>query len=75
MARMKVKSSQGRYHVTVTGALGGRDLRRLERVCGPALEHRQPPLTVRLAAVTAIDETSRAFLDRLIALGAIVLFN
>jgi hypothetical protein len=69
---MRVKSAEGRYFVTVTGQLRGRDLGRLERACGPALEHQQPPLTVRLA-VRAIDEPAKHYLDRLVERGAVVL--
>ena len=75
MARMRVKSTEGRYQVTVTGKLGGRDLGRLERACGPALEQPRPPLTVRLAAVTAIGDTAQAYLDRLLQRGAVVLIS
>jgi hypothetical protein len=74
MAKMKVTSTEGRYQVTVTGNLGGRDLGRLERACGPALEQQRLPLTLRLA-VAAIDQSARAYLDRLIQRGAIVLFE
>jgi hypothetical protein len=72
---MKVRSAEGRYNVVVTGRLGGRDLRRLERACGPALEHQHPPLTVRLATIESIDAPARAFLDRLVGLGAVLLFD
>jgi hypothetical protein len=72
---MRVQSAEGRYHVTVRGDLAGRDLRRLERACGPALEQRQPPLTVRIAAVSAIDGSAEAYLKRLIDRGAVVLFE
>jgi hypothetical protein len=75
VARMRVRSAEGRYHVTVTGNLCGRDLRRLEQACGAALEQRQPPLTVRLAAVPTIDGSAQAYLRRLIARGAVVLFD
>jgi hypothetical protein len=75
VARMRVRSDEGRYHVTITGKLAGRDLRRLERACGPALEHRRPPLTVRLAAAADIDGSAKAYLDRLMARGAVVLFD
>jgi len=75
MARMRVTSVKGRYQVTVTGNLGGRDLRRLERACGPALEHQRAPLTVRLASVAAIDQPAKAYLDRLMRRGAVVLFE
>ena len=72
VAKMRVRSADGRYVVTVTGQLQGRDLGRLERACGPALEHRHPPLTVRLAA-PVIDEPARRYLERLAERGAIVL--
>jgi hypothetical protein len=75
VARMKIRSAQGRYNVIVTGRLGGRDLRRLERVCGPALEQQHPPLTVRLATVESIDAPARAYLDRLVRVGAVLLFD
>jgi hypothetical protein len=75
MARMRVRSAQGRYQVTVTGKLAGRDLRRLEHVCGSALEQPRPPLTVRLGAVVAIDDSAKAYIDRLIQRGALVLFD
>ena len=73
MARMRVRSAEGRYFVTVTGQLRGRDLGRLERACGPALEHRHPPLTVRLSAVGTIDEPAKTYLERLVNRGAVVL--
>lgn len=69
---MRVKSADGRYFVTVTGQLRGRDLGRLERACGRALEHQYPPLTVRLAA-TVIDAPARRYLERLAERGATVL--
>jgi hypothetical protein len=72
---MRVTSRDGRYQVTITGKLAGRDLRRLERACGPALEHSRPPLTVRLGAVAAIDDSAKAYIDRLIRRGAIVAFD
>ena len=75
MARMRVTSAEGRYHVTVTGSLGGRDLRRLERACGPALEQRLPPVTIRLSARAVIDGSARAYLERLMRRGALVLFD
>jgi hypothetical protein len=75
MARVRVRSAHGHYRVTITGRLGGRDLGRLERACGPALEQPRAPLTVRVAAVTAIDESAKAYLDRLMQRGAMVLFS
>lgn len=76
MARMRVISVDGRYHVTVVGNLQGRDLRRLERACGPALEHALPPVTVRLTSgASATDAAAKAYLDRLMRRGAVVLFD
>ena len=75
MAKMRVRSAEGWYHVTITGRLAGRDLRRLERACGPALEQRRPPLTLRLAAGGEIDGSAEAYLDRLKARGAVILFD
>jgi len=72
---MKVRSTDGRYCVTVQGCLRARDLRRLERACGPALEHERPPLTVRLESGPDIDESARAYLDRLANRGAVLLFE
>ena len=72
MASMRVKSTDGRLFVTVTGQLRGRDLRRLERACGPALEHQHAPLTVRLAA-PAFDAPAKRYLERLAERGAVVL--
>jgi predicted RNA polymerase sigma factor len=69
MARLRVRSAKGQYRVTVSGKFGGRDLRRLEHVCGPALEQPRPPLTVRLAADTTVDDIARAYLDRLMKRG------
>ena len=73
MARVTVRSAEGRFWVTVTGSLRGRDLRRLERACGPALEQPCAPLTIRLAEVSPIDETAATYLRRLVARGAVVL--
>lgn len=69
---MRVKSADGRYLVTVSGQLRGRDLRRLERACGPALEQEYPPLTVQLAAPVS-DASARRYLERLAERGALVL--
>lgn len=69
---MRVKSADGRYFVTVTGQLRGRDLGRLERACGRALEHQHPPLTVRVASGVT-DEPAKRYLERLAERGATVL--
>jgi hypothetical protein len=75
VARITVRSTHGRYCVTVSGQLRGRDLRRLEHACGPALERRDPPLTVTLASPDSVDEPARAYLERLITRGAVVQFE
>jgi hypothetical protein len=69
---MTVKSANGHYVVTVTGELRGRDLGRLERACGPALEHQHPPLTLRLAS-SVVDAPAKRYLERLAERGATVL--
>ncbi|MGE0813448.1 MAG: hypothetical protein AB7O28_18685 [Vicinamibacterales bacterium] len=72
MARIQVRVIDGRHHVTVYGPLVAADLRRLERACGPALEHRQPPLEIRVQESESLDEPSRVFLDRLARRGAVI---
>lgn len=61
--------------MTMSGHLRGRDLRRLERLCGPALEYESPPLTLRMKSNTTTDDAARAFLDHLIDRGALLLFD
>jgi hypothetical protein len=73
MARISKVSKQGRYRVSIRGALSVRDLRRLERACGPALEHELPPLEIHVAQTTTLDDESRDFLKRLAARGAVIL--
>lgn len=74
MARISVKALHGRYWVTIRGHLSERDLRRLEWVCGPALEQARAPLTLRLA-VNGMDEAAHAYVDRLADRGAEVVFD
>jgi hypothetical protein len=72
MARLRMTANGDRYSLTVRGHLSGKDLGRLERLCGPALESRVPPLTLRLAADTTTDPPARAYLARLAQRGAVV---
>ena len=72
MARISVTEADGRYRVSVRGRLSALDLQRLERACGPALEHKEVPLKLLLRGVTSIDEAASAFLDNLQARGALV---
>jgi hypothetical protein len=60
-----------RYYVTVSGPLDGRDLRRLERACSKALEHRTLPLEIHMDSVH-IDPAAQFFLEGLRARGAVV---
>jgi hypothetical protein len=59
--------------VTIRGPLAAGDLRRLERLCGPALEEREIRLEVRLLGVGAMDESSRLFITGLVRRGAALL--
>lgn len=74
-ARLSTRSAHGHYWITITGRLCGRDLGRLERACGHALEHSLLPLTVRLAGVDTIDSTAQAFLNRPAHRGALLVFE
>ena len=72
MARMSVKMVGGRSVVTIDGQLAARDLRRLEHLCGRALEQPRAPLTLRLREATANDQVVQAYLDQLVKRGAVV---
>lgn len=72
MANLRVRVRDGRFLVIVTGPLAAVDLRRLEHLCGPALEQRQLPLELDISGVSAIDEPARLFLDHLARRGAVV---
>jgi len=69
MARIHIIERNGRYSVSVRGALGASDLRRLERACAKALAVEVLPLEIALREPPA-DEVARAFLKRLEARGA-----
>jgi hypothetical protein len=75
MAKMRLTSTAGRYSVTVTGHLAAQDLRRLERLCGPALEQPTAPLTLRLKSVTSVDDPARTYLNRLVQRGAVLVVD
>jgi hypothetical protein len=61
------------YFVSVKGRLAQADLKRLQTLCGRALERPTPLLEVRLTDTTAIDSDARAFLEGLRARGAIII--
>ena len=70
MARIAVHRIGGCYTIELRGELGASDLKRLERACGDALEHRLVPLELHLEHVSKVDKTARAYLDRLRLRGA-----
>lgn len=58
------------YRVSLRGRLSAVDLKRLERACRYALEHKLLPLDLNLERVTDIDETARAYVEHLRMRGA-----
>ncbi len=72
VATITVRVGRERRVVTVHGRLEARDLRRLERACGPALEYRELPLELRLLDRGGMDETARVFLAGLVKRGALL---
>ncbi len=72
VATISVRAGREKRLVTVHGRLEARDLRRLERACGPALEYREMPLELRLVDRGGMDETARVFLAELVKRGAVV---
>ena len=73
MARMRLTLIDGRYCVKVHGPMTGRDLRRLERLCGPALERPVVPLTLRLGRSSNVDLAAQSYLERLVRRGALLI--
>lgn len=73
MANISVRIHEGKRRVTVRGHLVAADLRRLERACGSALEHRELPLELRVRDISQMDEVCRLFLASLERRGAVVL--
>jgi hypothetical protein len=71
MARIRATERAGAYRITIHGPLEASDLRRLERVCGRALEREVPPLAIVLDAL-ALDPIAKAYLERLRARGATI---
>ncbi len=70
MARISVKRAGAIYRVALRGRLVGRDLKRLERACGYALEHALLPLELHLEHVSLIDDVARTYLEQLRIRGA-----
>jgi len=72
VARISRTIADGKYYVTVLGRLTRSDLKRLERMCGPALEHRELALEIRLTDSMAFDASTLFFLRQLRSRGAVV---
>lgn len=72
MARIAAAETAAGHTVTVRGRLVAADLQRLERACGPALEHRDLHLVIVFREATIGDAASRAYVDRLLARGAVL---
>jgi hypothetical protein len=70
MATIAVVRSGESYRITLRGCLSSGDLKRLERACRYALEHKLVPLELNLERVSSIDHAARAYLERLRARGA-----
>ena len=70
MAKISVVRAGGSYRITLKGRLTAGDLRRLERACGDALEHKLAPLELNVDQVLSIDNAARSYLERLRARGA-----
>ena len=72
MATISVVRTGGLYRLTLEGRLTARDLGRLERACGEALEQRPAPLELDVERVLSIDDAARSYLERLCARGALI---
>jgi hypothetical protein len=64
--------TDGNYHVTIHGVLTRFDLKRLERMCGPAFEWRELPLRIHLADSIVLDQYALFFLSCLSSRDAVV---
>ena len=60
MAKISVVRDGGSYRITLKGRLTASDLRRLERACGNALEHKLAPLELNVEQVLSIGPMFRA---------------
>jgi hypothetical protein len=70
VAKISVVRNSVGYRIVLRGRLASGDLRRLERACGDALEHRLAPLELNVERVLSIDAAARWYLERLRARGA-----
>jgi hypothetical protein len=70
VAKISVARVGPGYRIRLKGRLTARDLRRLERACGDALEHKVTPLELNVEQLLSVDETARGYLERLRSRGA-----
>lgn len=73
MAQIQTSATGGMRRISIQGVLSFKDLRKLERACGPALEHARLALEIHLDGVTQIDESARVYLDQLARRGAVIM--
>jgi hypothetical protein len=70
MARISIVRAGHVSRITLRGRLEARDLKRLERACGAALQQKRLPLELDIQRLTSIDHSAEAYLEKLIARGA-----
>jgi hypothetical protein len=70
MAKISVARTASGYRVMLEGRLSAADLKRLERACRYALEHKFLPLELDLAKVASIDDAAHFYVERLRSRGA-----
>jgi len=70
MAKISVARTTSGYRVMLEGRLSAADLKRLERACRYALEHKFLPLELDIGKVTSIDDAARFYVERLRSRGA-----
>jgi hypothetical protein len=73
MATISVVRYGESYRITLQGCLSASDLKRLERACRYALEHKLVPLEINLEQVSKVDHAAHAYLECLRARGARIL--
>jgi hypothetical protein len=70
MARISIVRAGDISRITLKGRLGARDLRRLERACGSALQQKLVPLEIDIQQAISIDDSAEVYLEKLRVRGA-----
>ena len=70
MARISVARIGDISRITLKGRLGVGDLKRLERVCGSALQQKLVPLELDIQQMISIDDAAEAYVEKLRVRGA-----